>query len=234
MRRSPGRGPDRPRRREPVRDGVRAAAIPLAWIALLAGFPGSGAAAPRQVKVVIEFRQQERTGQQGVQGSGADSVRQRSTRAGGGVAAEDTVTITTRSSGIFVVVQDGGSGTMLVAQEVLSPQRAYFFDYAAGKGYAVQGVTWQRLGTGLTVRPTVLSGGQIRLAVTPWLSYLTPAGGGSIELVEATTELVVRVGEKVQLGGAATELHAVTRQILGYREAQRAGETSVFLTATLQ
>jgi len=52
--------------------------------------------------------------------------------------------------------------------------------------------------------------------------------------VEATTELVVRAGEKVQLGGAATELHAVTRQILGSREAQPAGETSVFLTATLQ
>ncbi len=213
---------------------MRPVAILLAWIAVLAGFPGSGAAAPRQVKVVIEFRQQDRASQQGVQGSGGVSVRSRSTRAGGGVAAEDTATVTTRSSGVFIVVQDGGSGTMLVAQEVPSPQRAYFFDYAAGKGYAVQGVTWQRLGTGLTVRPTVLPGGQIRLVVTPWLSYLTAAGGGSIELVEATTELVVRAGEKVQLGGAATELHAVTRQILGYRKEQRAGETSVFLLATLQ
>lgn len=211
-----------------------AAALLLAWVALLAGCPGSAAAAPRQVKVVIEFRQQDRASQQGVQGSGGVRVPPRSTRAGGGVVAESTATVTTRSSGIFVLVQDGGSGTMLVAQEVPSPQRAYFFDYAAGKGYATQGVIWQRLGTGFTVRPTVLPGGQIRLAVTPWLSYLTPAGGGSIELVEATTELVVRAGEKVQLGGAATDLHAVTRRILGYREEQRAGETGVFLTATLE
>ena len=35
-------------------------------------------------------------------------------------------------------------------------------------------------------------------------------------------------------GGAATGLHAVTRQILGYREERSVGETSIFLTATLQ
>ncbi|OGK77479.1 MAG: hypothetical protein A2X52_12745 [Candidatus Rokubacteria bacterium GWC2_70_16] len=75
---------------------MRPVAILLAWIAFLAGFSGSGTAAPRQVKVVIEFRQQDRASQQGVQGSGGVSVRSRSTRAGGGVAAEDTATVTTR------------------------------------------------------------------------------------------------------------------------------------------
>ena len=209
---------------------MRASAVrtAVAGLALLTGVALAAAASPQQVKVVIELRQQ------GVQGSGGVMVRQRSTRAGGSVAVEDTTTTTTRSSGIFLVVQDGGSGTMLVAQEVPYRQLAYFFDYAAGKGYVAQGVAWQRLGTGLTVRPTVLPRGQIRLTVTPWLSYVTAGGGGSIELVEAATELVVAAGAKVQLGGAATALHAVTRQVLGYREERSAGEASVFPTATLQ
>ena len=63
---------------------------------------------------------------------------------------------------------------------------------------------------------------------------MTAGGGGSVELVEAATELVVAAGATMQLGGAATGLHAVTRQILGYREERSAGETSIVLTATLQ
>ncbi|MDP2626702.1 MAG: hypothetical protein Q8Q58_07330, partial [Candidatus Rokubacteria bacterium] len=49
----------------------------------------------------------------------------------------------------------------------------------------------------------------------------------------AATELVGAAGAKMRLGGAATGLHAVTRQILGYREERSADETSIVLTATL-
>ena len=96
-----------------------------------------------------------------------------------------------------------------------------------------QGVAWQRVGTGLAVRPTVLPGGQVKVRLAPWLSYFTPGGGGSIEPVEAATELVVPAGRRVQLGGATGELHSVTRRILGYHVRDVSSETAIFLTVTL-
>ena len=38
----------------------------------------------------------------------------------------------------------------------------------------------------------------------------------------------------VQIGGASSSLHAVTRQVLGYRAEQSTQETALALTATIQ
>jgi Bacterial type II and III secretion system protein len=228
---------------------IRALGIYASWIApplglaltlglALMGLDCVSAQSSRQVKVVLEVQQQGRDSRQGVQGGGGIIVQEKRgdtrVRGRGGVGVEDTTTRTTRTTGIFTVVQDGGTGTMLVAQEIPSPQLAYFYDYAVGKGYAAQGIAWQRVGTALTVRPTVLRDGQIRVRLTPQISYFTPGGGGSIEITEASTELIVPNGRRVQFGGATSGLHEVVRQILGYRERQSSAETSMALTATIQ
>jgi hypothetical protein len=188
----------------------------------------------RLVKVVIEIRQQGTQSRQSVQGRGGVVIQPgRSPRGAGGLAVDDTTT-TSRSSGVFVLVQDGGQGTMMVGQDIPYPQVVYYHDYATGKGYVAQGVAWQSVGTGLAVRPTVLPNGQIRVRLTPWLNYFTPGGGGTVELVDASTELVVPNGRRVEIGGATSNLHSVTRQILGVRHEQSSGETGIVLTATLQ
>ncbi len=156
-------------------------AAPLLFAASVEGQSG------RMVKVVVETRQQGTQSRQGVQGSGGVIVQGGTPRARGGLAAEDTTTRTTRSSGVFVLVMDGGAGSMLVAQEVPYTQVAYYHDYALGRGYIAQGTTWQQVGTSLIVRPTILPDKQIRLRLTPSLSYFTPGGGGTIELVEAAS-----------------------------------------------
>jgi hypothetical protein len=195
----------------------------------------AGAQTGRHVKVVIEIRQQGTQSRRGVQGSGGVVIQPgRSPRGSGGLAVDDTTTKTTRSSGVFVLVQDGGQGTMMVGQDIPYPQVAYYYDYATGKGYVAQGVAWQNVGTGLAVRPTVLPNGQIRVRLTPWLSYITPGGGGTVEFVDAATELVVPNGRRVQIGGATSSLHSVTRQILGGGQAQSSAEIGIILTATLQ
>jgi type II secretory pathway component GspD/PulD (secretin) len=134
---------------------------------------------------------------------------------------------------VFVLVMDGGSGSMLVEQEVPYTQVAYYHDYALGKSYVVQGTAWQQVGTSLIVRPTILSDKQIRLRLTPCLSYFTP-GGGTIELVEASTEIIVPNGRRVSLGGTTAGMHSVTREILGVREEQSSSETGITLVATIQ
>ncbi|HET7877074.1 MAG TPA: hypothetical protein VFN71_16240 [Methylomirabilota bacterium] len=192
----------------------------------------------RQIKVILDFQQQGTQSRQAVEGSGGVIVTEKRgdtrVRGRGGVAADDTTTRTRRSTGVFTLVQDGGTATLLVAQDVPYPQVAYYHDYAVGKGYVASGVAWKQVGTALSVGASVLPDGQIRVRLTPRISYFTPGGGGAIDLVEAATELIVPNGRRVQMGGATQELHAVTRRILGYRQEQAASETSLGLTATIQ
>lgn len=65
----------------------------------------------RHVKVVIEIRREGTQSRQGVQGGGGVIIQQgKSPRGAGGLAVDDTVTTTTRSSGVFVLVQDPRGG----------------------------------------------------------------------------------------------------------------------------
>jgi hypothetical protein len=196
-----------------------------------------GAQSSRNVKVVLEFKQQTQAGRQGVQGQGGIVVDERRgdprVRGRGGLAVEDTTTRVTRSSGLFTVVQDGGAGSIMVAQEVPYQQVAYYHDYATGKGLVAQGVAWQRVGTALAVRPVILPDKKIRVTLTPVISYFTPGGGGTIEVVEAATDLIVANGARMQFGGNTDSLHAITRQILGYSSQHSSEETALTLTATI-
>jgi len=214
--------------------------LALGTLALLAGLgtAPSVAQSARQVKVVLEVKQQAQAARQGAQGRGAVIVEERRgdprVRGRGGLAVEESTTRVTRSSGLFTVVQDGGTGTIMVAQDVPSSQIAYFYDYATGKGYVGQGVAWQRVGTALTVRPVILPGNQVRVSLTPVISYVTSSGGGTIEVVEAATEVIVPSGGRMQIGGSTGSLHAVTRQVLGYQSQTSTDETALTLSATIQ
>jgi len=188
----------------------------------------------RQVKVVLEFQQQGQDSRQGAQGHGGVIIQDGKARGRGDVAGQDTTTRTTRSEGIFTVVQDGGTASMLVASEVPFTVVGWFRDYATGQGYAAQGTAWQRVGTTLVVSPTILPNGQIRVRLIPQVSYFSPQGDGSIEFSEASTEVVVPNGRAMRIGGATRGINQVTRQILGYREQQSSSESSFILTATIQ
>lgn len=212
----------------------RVAAVLLATI-LLAGTIPVESQTGRQVKVVLEFHQQGQDSRQGAQGRASGVVIQDGkARARGGVGLEDTTTRTTRSEGVFTIVQDGGTASMLVASEVPSSVVLWFRDYATGQGYAVQGTAWQRVGTTLVVSPAILPSGQIRVRLTPQVSYFSPQGDGSIEFNEAATEVIVPNGRAMRIGGATRGINQVTRQILGYREQQASSESSFILTATVQ
>ena len=211
----------------------RVAAVLLATILLAIAIPVASQAG-RQIKVVLEFQQQGQDSRQGAQGRGGVIIQDGRARGRGGVAVEDTTTRTTRSEGVFTIVQDGGTASMLVASEVPSTVVLWFRDYATGQGYAAQATAWQRVGTTLVVRPTILPNGQIRVRLIPQVSYFSPQGDGSIEFNEAATEVIVPNGRAMRIGGATRGINQVTRQILGYREQQASIESSFILTATIQ
>ena len=53
-------------------------------------------------------------------------------------------------------------------------------------------------------------------------------------IMEAATDVIVSNGGRLQFGGSAGSLHAITRQVLGYRSQQSSEETALTLTATIQ
>src|SRR5262249_57805823 len=107
--------------------------------ALLAGAVGGSGQTGRQVKVVLEFEQHGQEVRQGAQGRGSVVIQDGKARGRGGGAVEDTTTRTTRTSGVFTVVQDGGTPSMLMASAGPHAGAAWFRDYATGGGYPAPG-----------------------------------------------------------------------------------------------
>jgi type II secretory pathway component GspD/PulD (secretin) len=113
-------------------------------------------------------------------------------------------------------------------------QTAYYYNYAIGSGYIQSQIVFTNVGTSLRVNVGILPDNQIRVRLTPRISYFSAERSGAIDFTEATTELIVPSGQSVSLGGSTTNVHEVTRQILGYRDRVSSGETNFTLTATIQ
>ncbi|HUF93364.1 MAG TPA: hypothetical protein VMR23_13365, partial [Candidatus Limnocylindria bacterium] len=93
---------------------------------------------------------------------------------------------------------------------------------------------FREVGTSLKVQANLLPGNQVRVRLTPNISWLSADGSGAIEFTEAATEVIVPSGRPVVIGGATTQTHAVTREILGIGALEGERATSVILTATAQ
>src|SRR5215475_9659653 len=211
--------------------------FPILWaVALIFVF---GLVAPsepqtrRQVKVLVESQQSDNQNQQAVQGSGSVIVRRGNVQPSGRLAACDRQTTVQRSTGIFTLVQDGGASILSVASQVPYSPTAYYY-YALGIGYIQRQIVFTNVGTSLRVNAGILPDNQIRVRLTPRISYFSAQRSGAIDFTEATTELIVPSGQSVSLGGSTTNVHEVTRQILGYRDRVSSGETNLMLTATIQ
>jgi hypothetical protein len=207
-----------------------AALLLLAVLAAPAGAQGS-----RNIRVAVDFRQTAEPGRDAVQGGGSVIITERGgvrPRAGGG--GESTERRGRRSTGIFTLVQDGGESLLTVATQIPVQQIAFYRDYAAGAGYLANGMAFREVGTSLKVQASLVAGNQIRVRLTPRISYVAADGSGAIEFTEAATELVVPSGRPVVLGGSTSETHTVLRQLLGVGRELGVTETTVVLTATAQ
>jgi len=188
----------------------------------------------RQVKVLAESQQSGTQNQEAVQGSGSVIIRRGNVQPSGRVTAGDRQTTVQRSTGIFTLVQDGGESILSVATTVPHNQVAYYYNYAAGGGYIQRQLIFTDVGTSLRVSASLLADNQIRVRLTPRISYFSAERSGAIDFTEATTELIVPSGQPVSLGGSTTHMHEITRQILGYRDRSSSSETNLVLTATIQ
>jgi hypothetical protein len=206
-------------------------------LVLVMGAGSHGAATAqsgKRVRVSFEFRQTSTQNRDAVDGSGRVIITDRGARSSGRVGVDSTQRRVQTSTGMFTIVQDGGESTLLVASQIPYSQVTYYRDYLTGAGYVTTGVQFKDVGTSLKVGAAILPGNQVRVRLTPTISWLSADRSGVIEVNEASTELVVPSGRPVMLGGATTQTHELTRRILGYRASDTATETTMALTATIR
>jgi type II secretory pathway component GspD/PulD (secretin) len=188
----------------------------------------------RHIKVVLETKQSGTSNQETAQGSGSVIIRRGTINPSGRITANDRQTTVQRSSAIFTLVLDGGESILTVATRVPQSQAGYFYNYALGVGYIERRIVFNDVGTSLRVNAATLPEGQIKLRLTPRISYFSAERPGAIDFTEAATELIVPNGQAVSLGGSTTNLHEISRQILGYRDHASSSEINLVVTATLQ
>ena len=194
----------------------------------------AGAQTTRHIKVVLHSQQTESLNRDGVQGSGSVVIRRGTVSPSGRVIANERQTTVQRTTGIFTLVLDGGESILTVATRVPQSQVSYFYNYALGGGYVERRIVFNDVGTSLKVHATTLAEGQIRLRLTPRISYFSIERPGAIDFTEAATEIIVPNGQLVSLGGATSSMHEVTRQILGYQNRSSSDESHLQVSATIQ
>jgi len=224
-----------PGREASLKDMMRPGVVALALILLGGLLVGADAQSGRQVKISFEFRQSSTQNRDAVDGSGGVIITDRGgARSSGRVGLDSTQRRVQTSTAIFTIVQDGGESTLLVASQIPYTQVAYYHDYLSGAGYVASGVQFRDVGTSLRVRAAILPGNQVRVRLTPTISWFSADRSGAIEVNEASTDLVVPSGRPVVLGGATTQTHELTRRILGYRAGETTTETAMAMTATIR
>jgi hypothetical protein len=209
--------------------------LPAAALYFIFGIaPQSYPQSRRQVKVVVESQQSGNQSQTGLGASGGVIIRRGNAYPSGRITGDDRHTTVQRSTGIFTLVQDGAESILTVATKVPYNQTAYYYDYAAGAGYIQRQLVFTDVGTSLRVSARILPDNQVKIQLTPRISYFSAERSGAIDFTEATTELIVPNGQPVFLGGSTTKIHEITRQILGYQNTTGTSETSLTVTAIVQ
>ena len=200
----------------------------LGWSARLT------AQSPRQIKVLLESQQLVNQNREAIQGSSGVVIRRGNAEPSGRLGAVERQTTIQRSNGIFTLVRDGGESILTVATRIPQQQFVFYRDWATGLGYIARDIVFRDIGTSLKVSAAILPDNQVRVRLTPRISYFANERAGIVDFTEAQSELIVPNGQPVSLGGSTTKMHEVTRQILGFNDRTSSSETSLVVTATVQ
>ena len=148
--------------------------------------------------------------------------------------AQQTQVNHTTSSSQMLLVMSGEQGSITVGQDI--PVVQPFWQFVHGLGLIQPGVVFQRVSTGFAVEPTVI-GSNIRVKITPWMSYQSPQGNGRVEFSEASTAVTIKDGETLTIsqgsGNQSTQSSAFGL-IFGNGYIEQASGNSIVLTADIK
>jgi type II secretory pathway component GspD/PulD (secretin) len=145
---------------------------------------------PRNVRIRVRTRLERQVRIVGAEGTVRGGVTIR-----GGASRSRTVSNAEQQ----LLVVSGGKASLRVAEE--TPYAEWFWSWGLGRGLWTGGTAWHDVETSLVVEPRVLGDGTLRVRVTPRFDYVVDRETQSTVVNELSTEVVVREGEEVDLGG---------------------------------
>ena len=124
-----------------------------------------------------------------------------------------------------LTVMDGGRAFLRVGESI--PDVQQFLVWVGNRPAFVTGVHYRDVTTGFEVEPRIV-GERIILRVSPRLAFRADHGVQTVNFEELHTQLSVRPGEWVDVGGFVGNAHELNRRILGSRQ-RTASDSSGFL-----
>ena len=132
-----------------------------------------------------------------------------------------------------LLVMSGGTASLRIAQEI--PYSEWFWTWGLGRGLWTEGVRWRDVATGMEVQPTVMPGGRIRVRLTPYFEYLLDAKRQTTKVHQLATEVVVREGQDLDVGGVPFEdTEFRERFLIGFDQSRGTSRATITLRATAE
>lgn len=197
--------------------------------------------APRNIRIEVTG-QMERTGRQrqvdasGAIGGGPVRVgvgRRPPPTSGVVIGAQDSRSRTSVNASQNLLVLSGGQASLTVAEQV--PYSEWLFTWGVSHGLWAQNVVWQEVGTSMVVAPRVLGNGTILVRLTPRFDYRSGGSSQVVDVNELSTEVVVRDGEEIDLGGVPFRDETFRERFLaGIDESGQTTQVSMKLRARVE
>jgi len=223
--------------------GIR---VLLASSLLLAGMAGGPADVRADspvlgnVRIVVTGSSDRESRQRGVEAAGAGTVG--GVRIGAGrLPPESGVVVRGRASQSQshdqtrqeLLVMSGGRAEISVAEEV--PYQEWFALWGYERGLWQTGIRWKEVGARMVVEPTIVDERTLRVRLTPAFSYLVDRQTVTTAVSQLSTEVVVREGEEIDLGGIPmSDRQFLEKFLVGFDEYRETSRLRIALKASIE
>lgn len=162
-----------------------------------------------------------------------DGIAVRPRRGSVGVSGDSRRSRSSSTTRQQLLVMSGGHASIRIAEEI--PYSEWFFTWGRNRRLWAQGVQWRDVATGMDVSPVILSGGRLRVTLTPYFEYFLDARRERTQVHELATEVIVREGEELDLGGVPwSDSEFRERFFIGYARGRGTSEASITLRADVE
>jgi hypothetical protein len=130
----------------------------------------------------------------------------------------------------MLVAMDGHSASLRVGERV--PQIEWLTEYGYRHGYVREtGIVWRDVGAFLSIEPTIVGPGLIRVRVIPEISGRLEDGRRErIQFTELATEITAADGQTIHIGGFSQDKDFSSRFFLGGSSGGQSASTDITLT----
>jgi type II secretory pathway component GspD/PulD (secretin) len=196
--------------------------------------------APRNIRIEVTARMERTDRERTLEAAGGVrtgpvrvGVGRRPPRRGIEIGGQDSRSRTEINARQQLLVLSGGRASLTVAEEV--PYSEWLYTWGLTHGLWAQNVVWQEVGTSMVVEPRVLGNGTILVRLTPRFDYRAGGHSQTVDVSELSTEVIVRAGEEIALGGVPfRDTDFRERFLAGVDESGQTARVEMTLRATVE